>query len=335
MPELHIATSSEIIEASGLMHAMAKEVEQHYYGPSDFVDLFIASLIADGHILMEATPGTSKTVLAKGAAVMLGGTFGRVQGSPDIRPADITLNREPGLEPGSWQVVEGPIFNDVVLVDEGNRLTPKTQAALLEAMEERQVTGFGETRKLPVNQKLIETQNPYAIGNGTSELPDQTRDRFSFGLVMPKPEAKHKIAAWSRETKQPNFSSVITADTMGLSALRRIAQRRVRFTPELHERIIQIEKAFGQLTDNGDQLVTPGSQILVENSARPGQALSELARVMAILEENSNVEVGDIDYLAPVVYAHRIKPTHVAHDKGLSATDIVEMAVEQADHVEV
>ncbi len=331
MSESNTVTNEDIKATQPKLQGLATEISNHFYGPSEFIDRLTATLAADGHILMEATPGTSKTVLAKGAAVMIGGTFGRIQGTPDVRPSDITLYREPDLVPGSWKITRGPIFNDVVLADELNRLPSKTQSALLEAMEEGQVTAFGQSHELSPNLKVIATQNPWSNNNGTSELGDAVKDRFSYGLNMPVPSQVNKARAWTRQEEHPVFGQILNDCGVDLKLIRKTANK-VRFDEELKERIFDIEQAFFDLTSDNESLVSRGSAKVIESSMRPGRALVKLAQ-MAVLLEGGKVYVSslDIDNLAPSVYAHRIKPTHTAVDKGLSAVDLVEMAVEQAN----
>lgn len=321
----------EAQDAQATLQAMASEIGEHFYGPKEFIDRFTAAVAADGHILLEATPGTSKTVLAKGAAVMIGGTFGRIQGAPDLRPTDITLSREPDYEDGGWKLTEGPVFNDVLLADEFNRLPPKTQAALLEAMEERQVTGFGETRRLPKHFKVIGTQNPHATGSGNNPLPSSTLDRFRYGLAMPVPTQANKAKAWQREDDQPEFKKVLNDCGEDLAALRATAKK-VRYHEELTDRVYAIEEAIGRLrATDGEALVTSGSHKEIMNSMRAGRAIKRLAQMAVLLDGKTVVEATDIDRLAPNVYAHRIKPTQTAiTDEQLSAEQLIKMAVEQA-----
>jgi MoxR-like ATPase len=320
----------EIQGAQVTLQAIATEVGKHFYAPEEFINRFTVAVAADGHIIMESTPGTSKTVLAKGAATMIGGTFGRIQGVPDIRPTDITLSREPDYEEGGWKLVEGPVFNDVLLADEFNRLAPKTQSALLQAMEERQVTGFGVTRDLPRHFKVIGTQNPYSTGSGNNQLPSSTLDRFRYGLTMPVPSKENKAKAWQREDDQPEFKKILNDCGQDLTALRATANK-VGYHDDLTDRVFAIEEALGRLqASDGEPFVSRGSHKEIMNSMRPGRAIKRLAQMAVLLDGRAAVKVEDINELAHNVYAHRIKPTHPAIDEGLDAQQLVQMAVEAA-----
>src|SRR6266480_7080270 len=146
-------------------------------GKPEALHLGVIALLSGGHLLVEDVPGVAKTLLAKSMAQSVGGSFRRVQGTPDLLPSDLTgvSVYQPGS--GTWEFRAGPLFANVVLVDEVNRATPRTQAALLEAMEERQVTVDGETRSLPAPFFLLATENPVEL-EGTFPLPEAQLDRF-------------------------------------------------------------------------------------------------------------------------------------------------------------
>ena len=184
----------QLDRAVGLAQALVGTVSAAVRGKDAEVRLAVVALLAGGHLLLEDLPGTGKTLLAKSLATAIGGRFGRVQCTPDLLPTDITGTSVYSPVDGSWTFRAGPLFANVVLVDEVNRASPRTQAALLEPMEEHQVTVDGTTHRLPAPFFCIATQNPYGQ-IGTFPLPESQLDRFALVVSMGLPD---RDAAWWR-----------------------------------------------------------------------------------------------------------------------------------------
>ncbi|MBU2054393.1 MAG: AAA family ATPase, partial [Proteobacteria bacterium] len=166
-------------------------------GKRDCLELLLAALLADGHVLLEDVPGVGKTLMAKSLARSIGGRFRRVQFTPDLLPSDITGFNVYNQQEGRFQFQPGPVMTNILLADEINRTIPRTQASLLESMEERQVTVDGQTLRLPVPFLVIATQNPIEL-EGTFPLPEAQLDRFLLRLRLGYPNRREEIAILER-----------------------------------------------------------------------------------------------------------------------------------------
>ncbi|MDB5490199.1 MAG: ATPase associated with various cellular 3, partial [Micavibrio sp.] len=182
-------------EASSLMQEAITSVETVYIGQPEVVKLSFACLVASGHLALEGPPSVGKTTLANAMADVLGMSFRRIQGTPDLTPGDITGSVVRNTTSGEFEIKEGPIFSNVILFDEINRTGPKVQSALLEAMQEKQVTLNGETRKLPKPFFVVSTQNPFD-NEGVYPLTEAGKDRFMMRVDVdyPSEDIEHKIA---------------------------------------------------------------------------------------------------------------------------------------------
>ncbi len=280
-------------------------------GKLDVIDLLLVALLSDGHVLLEDVPGMGKTVLAKALARSLDATFQRVQGTPDLLPTDIIGVSYYDQKQNEFVFRPGPLFTQILLVDEVNRTTPRTQAALLEAMAERQVTVERESRQLPRPFLVIATQNPIEL-EGTFPLPEAQLDRFLLRVQMGYPTEDEEQAILHRfKDSEPlaELQPVVTAAEF--SALQQ-AVRQVRWQPEVERYLLTIIRATRQ-----------HDAIQLGVSPRGTLALYRACEAYAAIQGRDFVQPDDIKYLAPAVLGHRLLTTSRNRMRGRRAGEIV------------
>jgi len=290
-------------------------VERVMIGKRDIIDLLLVVLLSDGHVLIEDVPGIGKTMMAKSLARSLGATFQRVQGTPDLLPTDITGVSYFDQRRNEFVFRQGPLFTQILLVDEINRATPRTQSALLESMAERQVTVERTTMPLPKPFLVIATQNPIEL-EGTFPLPEAQLDRFLLRLQIGYPSEEEEQAILHRfkqeevlETLQP----MITADQ--LLELQSII-RQVNWQPEVERYLLSIVRAT-----RGH----PSTQLGV--SPRGSLALYRACEAFAALQGRDYVQPDDVKHLAPSVLSHRLLTTSRSRMRGQQSVEIINTIV--------
>ena len=281
-------------EPAGLLAALQKNIGQVFLGKPEAVRFAVIALLAEGHLLLEDVPGVGKTLLAKALARSLDCRFSRIQFTPDLLPGDllgITVYRE---KPGEFVFQPGPLFAEIVLADEINRATPRTQSALLEAMSERQVTIDGETRKLGPPFLVVATQNPHEF-EGTYPLPESQLDRFLLRVKVGYPDraAERAILTQHRagepvESLQPVLR---TAEVLALQA----KVREVRVEDSIADYLLQIVEETRKHPD-----------IVLAASTRAALGLYRAAQAHALLDGRDFTVPDDVKVLAEPVLAHRL-----------------------------
>ena len=288
--------------------ALEQAVARAVIGADRPLRLMTIALLAEGHALLEDVPGVGKTLLARAFARSLGLGFGRVQGTPDLLPTDVTGSSV--LADGSFQFIPGPIFTNVLLVDEINRATPRTQSALLEAMQERQVSVDGETRPIPTPFLVLATQNPIEL-EGTFALPEAQLDRFlvRIGLGYPDEDDERAIARRYRAAAEPLESITPVVDAESLPALRE-AVRAITVSDEVESYLVRIVRATRDHPD-----------LQLGASPRASVALYRAAQASAFLAGRDFALPDDVVELASPVLGHRLVVDVDRELRGATAAD--------------
>ncbi|RDZ65614.1 ATPase [Haloferax sp. Atlit-12N] len=278
-----------------------------------FLETVLTGVLARGHVLLEDVPGTGKTLTARSVATALGLSFSRVQFTPDLLPADVTGTNIYDERERTFEFSPGPIFANVVLADEINRAPPKTQAALLEAMEEGQVTVDGETHQLPKPFFVIATQNPVEQ-EGTFTLPEAQVDRFVVKSAIGYPDLDGEVELLHRRAgrseQSPSVERVLDRDTV--AAIRR-APESVRVEDDLLEYMAKLARETR--TDR---------RVRIGVSPRGTQRLFEATRARAVIEGREFVTPDDVKRVAQSVLAHRLVLTPDARVEDVQKSDVVD-----------
>lgn len=311
---------------SEVTHTIEKELGRFMVGQTDLIRLVLIALIGGGHVLLEGVPGLGKTVLVRSLASVLALDFARVQFTPDLMPADVTgthIVTEDDEGRRRFEFQPGPLFTNLLLADEINRATPKTQSALLEAMAERQVTVGDRTRPLPEPFFVLATQNPIEL-EGTYPLPEAQLDRFFFKVIVPFPDADDLVEIAKRTTGSTSVHLERVATREDLTAMSELA-REVPIASHVLDRAVQLILATHP--------EKPGSTEEVKRYVRWGssprglQSMVLAGRIRALLDGRFNVAIEDLHAVAPAALRHRIFLNFEADAAGVEPDAIVASVV--------
>jgi MoxR-like ATPase len=295
------------------LDAVRAEIRKRIVGQEAVVDQLIACVLADGNALLESVPGLGKTTMVRTLADATDLAFSRIQNTPDLMPSDVTgteIIRENG-DSREFVFQRGPVFANVVLADEINRATPKTQAALLEAMQERQVTAGGETYDLPDPFFVLATQNPIDQG-GTYPLPEAQTDRFLLKILVDYPDADDERAIVDRYTAETTPDAVERAVTRDQIVRMQELVREVPIADDVRDRAVELVRS----TRTADPLEFGASP-------RASMALVLTAKARAFMEGRAHVSWADVEAMAAPVLRHRVIVDFRAEREGVDPDDVV------------
>lgn len=299
-------------EFKGIIEKIKDNVQKIIVGKSDAIDLALISILCHGHILLEDVPGSGKTTLARAVSSSLDCTFGRIQFTPDLMPSDVLGINWFNQKSSEFEFQSGPIFNQIILADEINRATPRTQSALLEAMQESQVTIDGETRMLPTPFIVMATQNPLDM-EGTFPLPEAQLDRFLMKISLGYPTEQEEadiIGRFRKEDSHEQLASVVNPEM--IKNLQRFSSE-VTVERSIRDYIITIVRST-----RGNDKLDLGS------SPRGSLGLYRCSQAKAALNGRGYVTPDDVKSLIDPVLSHRIIPTSNARLRGFGAPEILE-----------
>jgi MoxR-like ATPase len=306
----------EFREIHDLTEAIRSEVRRAVVGQDDVIDLMLTSLLVGGHILLEGVPGTAKTLLAQSFAASLAIKFGRIQFTPDLMPGDVLGTNLFNFQTNSFVLTKGPIFAELLLADEINRAPPKTQAALLQAMNERKVTIDGRDHPLGDDFMVVATQNPIEQ-QGTYPLPEAQLDRFLFKIVVAYPgrdEEREVVRRHGHRSVMPRleeFGLHPVADSKTLALVRELVTR-IRLSDELLDYIVDVIRGTRE-----------HASLEVGASTRAANMLAASARAYAALLGRDFVIPDDVKTLALPILRHRVILSAGAEIEGLTADRVV------------
>ena len=305
------------------MQTLKEQISSVVVGQEVAVDLMLTAILADGHVLIEGVPGVAKTLLARLVARLIDAKFSRIQFTPDLMPSDVLGTEVFNMKTNDFDFHPGPVFADIVLVDEINRAPAKTQAALFEVMEERQVTIDGHTYRMGDLYTVLATQNPVEQ-EGTYKLPEAQLDRFAMKITMGYPSLDEEVLILERHNAQASLAKLETVVPVirleELLALRSYLSR------------VYVEHTLLRYIASIIQQTRTSKAVYLGASPRASVAILQLSKAYALLQGRDFVVPDDIKLLAPYVLHHRLVLTAEAEMEGYSPLKVVRKLI---DNVEV
>ena len=301
-----------------------QEAQKIIVGQEELFQLVVVSLFSGGHVLLEGVPGTAKTLIAKTLAMVVSGKFSRVQFTPDLMPSDIVGTSVYDLTTNQFNLKRGPVFTNVLLADEINRSPAKTQSALLECMEERQVSIDGVRHELPLPFIVLATQNPIEY-EGTYPLPEAQLDRFLFKLRVdyPGPEVETQILVNYHHGFNATRLEAVGVESVIDSASLQECQEMIQ--------TVTVEDSIFSYIVNLVEASRKSNELVLGGSPRASIALLLASKTYAALQSRDYILPDDVKYLAPHVYRHRILLKPDAEIEGLTPDDVIDRLLAEVE----
>lgn len=313
---------TDLTQLSEAVLSIRQQIKKIIVGQDEMVKLIIAALLADGHVLIEGVPGVAKTLTAKLVAKSLSVHFSRIQFTPDLMPSDVLGTPVFNPKEATFEFKKGPLFSNIVLIDEINRAPAKTQAALFEVMEERQITVDGRTYSMQAPFMVLATQNPIEQ-EGTYRLPEAQLDRFLFKVVVPYPSESEEFEILRQFHDMGNTDVMAVVDSV-LSAEQIINIRKQVKTLLIEEKLLQFIAKFTHQTRNH-------KSIYLGASPRASLAIMNAAKAMAAINGRDFVTPEDILEVIPPVLRHRIILAPDKEMEGITEDNVLKQIIQTMD----
>ena len=322
MEEQIFKPRTDLTDLSHAVHSVREQIKKVIVGQDEMVKLIIAALLADGHVLIEGVPGVAKTLTAKLVARSLAVGFSRIQFTPDLMPSDVLGTPVFNPREATFDFKKGPLFSNIVLIDEINRAPAKTQAALFEVMEEKQITVDGKTYPMQAPFMVLATQNPIEQ-EGTYRLPEAQLDRFLFKVVVPYPSEAEELSILNQFHNMGNTDVLSTIDSV-LQGDQIMNIRKQVKTLVIEEKLLQFIARLTHLTRNH-------KSIYLGASPRASLAVMNASKAMAAINGRDFVTPEDILDVIPPVLRHRIILTPDKEMEGISEDAVLKQIIQTMD----
>lgn len=324
------ADPRELVERfTQTLTAIRGEIRKLIVGQDEVVEQLLVTLLVGGHCLITGMPGTAKTLLVRTLATALGLSFKRIQFTPDLMPTDITgtdiLEEDTATGQRRWSFVPGPVFAQVLLADEINRTPPKTQSALLEAMQERSVTVRGNTRTLEAPFFVLATQNPIEM-EGTYPLPEAQLDRFLFNVLLDYLGAEEELAVMQANTARIDPPEVVACTSAQDILTFQWLVRQVPLADDIARKAVQLVRATRPSDAQASELVR--KYVRYGASLRATQFLALAAKARALMQGRYHVTTEDLRALAMPVLRHRVLTNYQAESDGLDTDAVLRQVID-------